>query len=141
MSPRVWVPGVPAAQGSKRHVGGGRMIESSKAVGPWRERVGSELFRVLGEDHEPTRAAVAVHLRFVTLRPKGHYGTGKNAETIKPSAPRLPIGRPDLDKLTRAILDAMTGVAFADDAQVAALNCGKEYGNTSGVEIRWDVIA
>ena len=33
------VYGQPAPQGSKRHVGGGRMIESSKAVAPWREAV------------------------------------------------------------------------------------------------------
>ena len=33
------VLGTPAPQGSKRHVGGGRMVESSKLVGPWREAV------------------------------------------------------------------------------------------------------
>ena len=33
------VSGTPAPQGSKRHVGGGRMIESSKKVEPWREAV------------------------------------------------------------------------------------------------------
>jgi hypothetical protein len=36
---RVDVYGLPAPQGSKRHVGGGRMIEASKKVGPWREAV------------------------------------------------------------------------------------------------------
>lgn len=30
------IPGRPAAQGSKRHVGGGRMIEQSKYLKPWR---------------------------------------------------------------------------------------------------------
>lgn len=33
------VIGTPAPQGSKRHVGGGRMVESSKAVAPWRDSV------------------------------------------------------------------------------------------------------
>src|ERR1700676_3259288 len=36
---KITVRGIPAPQGSKRHVGGGRMIEMSKAVGPWREAV------------------------------------------------------------------------------------------------------
>ncbi len=35
----VHVTGSPAAQGSKRHVGGGRLIEQSKAVAPWRKAV------------------------------------------------------------------------------------------------------
>lgn len=33
------VYGEPAPQGSKRHVGGGRMIESSAKVKPWRQDV------------------------------------------------------------------------------------------------------
>lgn len=138
MSPRVWIAGVAAAQGSKKHVGGGRMVESSKAVGPWRERVASELATMLGEGHEPTRAGVVVNCRFVFVRPKSHLRV--NGEP-RESAPRVPATRPDLDKLIRAVLDAMTGVAFVDDAQVVALNVGKEYGNAAGVELRWDVIA
>jgi crossover junction endodeoxyribonuclease RusA len=35
--------------------------------------------------------------------------------------------KPDLDKLARAVLDALTGVAFNDDAQVTALGCSKRY--------------
>ena len=31
--------GIPAPQGSKRHVGGGRMIESCKALKPWRDLI------------------------------------------------------------------------------------------------------
>ena len=38
-SNRVFIPGVPAPQGSKRHVGGGRLVESSKKVKPWRRAV------------------------------------------------------------------------------------------------------
>jgi len=35
--------------------------------------------------------------------------------------------KPDVDKLARAVLDALTGVAFNDDAQVVSLTCGKRY--------------
>ena len=37
--------------------------------------------------------------------------------------------RPDLDNLTKSVLDALTesGLAFADDAQVAALEMSKRY--------------
>ena len=33
------VLGVPAPQGSKRHVGRGVLVESSNALGPWRDAV------------------------------------------------------------------------------------------------------
>ncbi len=138
MSPRVWVAGVPAPQGSKRHVGGGIMVESSKAVGPWRERVARELARMLGEGYAPTRAGVVVNARFIFTRPKSHL---RKSGEPRPSAPRTPATRPDLDKLVRAVLDALTGVAFVDDGQVVAINADKEYGNAAGVELRWDVIA
>ncbi|QDH92357.1 RusA-like resolvase [Gordonia phage Spooky] len=36
MTNTIWIPGIPAPQGSKRHVGNGILIESSKRVGPWR---------------------------------------------------------------------------------------------------------
>ncbi|KZM70773.1 RusA family crossover junction endodeoxyribonuclease [Nocardia terpenica] len=120
-----FVPGSPAPQGSKRHVGNGRMIESSKAVGPWRERVALAVH----DEHWPQLAGpVAVVLEFVLRRPKSV------PKTRTPAA----IRRPDTDKLARAILDALTGIAFADDAQVIRLCAGKrlaETGETPGVHI------
>lgn len=41
---------------------------------------------------------------------------------------RYPHVRPDVDKLARALLDGLTGAAFADDAQVVDLRVKKEYG-------------
>jgi Holliday junction resolvase RusA-like endonuclease len=43
--------------------------------------------------------------------------------------------RPDIDKLARAVLDAMTGIVFTDDAQVAALIAEKRYADKASVEI------
>jgi Holliday junction resolvase RusA-like endonuclease len=40
------------------------------------------------------------------------------------------ITRPDLDNLTKSLLDAMNGVVFIDDAQVVYLSLTKKYGNT-----------
>lgn len=74
-----------------------------------RERAGWKLLR--GEPIE-------VWTRFYTRRPKSHYGTGRNADVLKPSAPERPITKPDKDKLERRVLDALTGVIYADDGQV-----------------------
>jgi Holliday junction resolvase RusA-like endonuclease len=70
-----------------------------------------------------------VHLRiaFGLPRPKGHFGTGRNAGTVKPSAPPFPAVKPDVDKLSRAVMDALRGVVYADDAQVVAKVVSKHY--------------
>ena len=121
------VRGLPAPQGSKRHVGRGIMVESSRAVGPWREAVRAETQREMGD--LTIRGPVAVEVTVRLPRPRSHYGTGRNADLIKPSAPHFPAGRPDLDKLLRALLDGLTaGGAWADDSQVVNLGAWKLYG-------------
>jgi crossover junction endodeoxyribonuclease RusA len=52
-------------------------------------------------------------------------------EFAKPaSAPRreFPTVKPDSDKLVRALLDALTGIAYEDDAQVVDVIVTKRYG-------------
>jgi Holliday junction resolvase RusA-like endonuclease len=39
-----------------------------------------------------------------------------------------PCVRPDVDKLARALLDALTGIAYEDDGQVVSLTVRKVYG-------------
>ena len=111
----------PAPQGSKRHVGGGRMVESSAKVKPWREAVRQE---ALATGVRITALPVFVHLKFRFTRPKGHLNTQGN---LKPSAPIDHIKRPDLDKLVRSTLDGLTGTLFHDDSQVSFLVASKAY--------------
>lgn len=108
-----FVAGRPAAQGSKRHVGGGRMIEQSKAVAPWRTLVAWSVAQCWYEG--PIRCAVVVELEFVMPRPSG---------TAKRSTPYA-VKRPDIDKLQRSVLDALTGVCWVDDSQVVDIHARK----------------
>lgn len=123
-----FVPGDPAAQGSKRHVGNGRMIEQSRKVGPWRERVALAAHEAMnGRAHIP--GGITLALTFVMPRPKSAPKRSTPAATK----------RPDIDKLERAVLDALTNVVFADDSQVTNLHALKrlaEIGETPGVHIR-----
>lgn len=75
----------------------------------------------------PMVGPIAVRLEFFRLRNVGHYGSGRNAQTLKPSAPPYPTTPPDIDKLTRLVLDSLTSVLFVDDGQVVNL----------GVTERW----
>lgn len=112
-----FVPGTPAPQGSKRYLGNGVMIESSKRVKPWRADIRAT---ALANFKQPFTGPIWLDLLFVLPRPKSHHGTGRNANTIKPSAPTQHTQKPDLDKLIRAVGDALTSVAYQDDSQVVA---------------------
>jgi Holliday junction resolvase RusA-like endonuclease len=105
------------------------MRESSRAVAPWREAVRTETATALerAAAYRPPLAAT-VWLTFTVRRPSTHYGTGRNALTLKGNAPRHPRGRPDLDKLVRATLDALTDAgALVDDANVVTMHAVKCY--------------
>ncbi|KOX10186.1 RusA family crossover junction endodeoxyribonuclease [Nocardiopsis sp. NRRL B-16309] len=125
------VPGLPAPQGSKRHVGNGVMIESSKHVKPWRSDVRDAATYFLSRTDRtpyPLDGPLSVDMVFSMPRPKGHYGTGRNAGVLKPSAALYPQGMPDLSKLARSTEDALTSAGlWKDDARVV------EYGRLAKV--------
>ena len=83
----IFIPviGIPAPQGSKRHVGHGIMIENSKRVKPWRQDVKEAALNHY--DGEVIDQAVEIEIIFMFARPKSHFGTGKNSRKLKPSAP------------------------------------------------------
>lgn len=64
-----------------------------------------------------TEQAVFVDVEFVFIRPKSV------SERKRPYM----IVKPDVDKLIRAVLDALTGVAYKDDSQVIRVNAVKRY--------------
>jgi crossover junction endodeoxyribonuclease RusA len=71
---------------------------------------------------------VIVTLRFALPRP----------QSLTKRRERAHMTRPDLDKLVRACLDALTGVLFVDDGQVVALEASKRYakdGEAPGVHV------
>jgi crossover junction endodeoxyribonuclease RusA len=120
------VPGLPAPQGSKRHVGRGVMVESSKRLKPWRNDVACAALKARQSFEAALLEGPAhVRVRFVLPRPKSHR---RASGELKPNAPRYPSSKPDVDKLLRAILDALTGVLWRDDSQVAVVEAVKDYG-------------
>lgn len=59
-------------------------------------------------------------------------------KTSKASAPTV---RPDADKLLRACLDMLTGIAYADDSQVIHAAVMKAYGSVDQVTVRIGKVA
>ncbi len=117
------VIGLPAPQGSKRHVGNGRMIESSKKVGPWRAAIVASATE-FGYAGLRLDGPLEVQIGFYLPRPKSHFTT----KGLRESAPHFITSTPDLDKLVRSTLDGLTEAGvIADDARVVELHAGKSY--------------
>lgn len=104
------------------------------AVYQWRGQVQQA---VAEHTLEPFTGAVQLELGFDLPRPAGHSGTGRNAGTVKRSAPPWPSVMPDLDKLVRAVCDSITDAGlWHDDAQVCVIVAAKRYTSTTpGVRI------
>ena len=131
---RFFVHGRARGQGSKRvithrHTGKPALIESAGAgLRAWREDVKAQALRTRNgcayAFPVPRDTPVSVYLDFILQRPasmpKGRVG---------------PTTKPDIDKVTRACLDALTGVIYTDDAQVIELVATKDYGTPIGVAI------
>ena len=118
------VAGRPAPQGSKRHVGGGRFVEASKYLRPWRTAVSTAAKRLTPKGWH-TNMGVSLTITFILARPKSHFC--RNGE-LKDSAPRLCTARiGDIDKLVRGVCDALTGISYDDDCQVFDLHAERRY--------------
>lgn len=122
----IHVSGTPAPQGSKTHVGGGRMIESSKKVKPWRRAVVAAAMPHTvkhGTQDGPLNVTIEFSLRMPKSRPAKTRRHGWNWSTVPP----------DLDKLVRSTLDGLTESGLiTDDARVCELTASKR--ETTGPE-------
>lgn len=121
-----YVPGLPQPQGSARaFVVKGRAVVTSDnpKMKSWRMDVKTVAY----QECTLLEGPVQIDAGFYLPRPKSHYGTGRNAAVLKESAPALVSSKPDIDKLSRALLDALTGIAYRDDAQVVRLSVVKRY--------------
>lgn len=129
------VDGAPAPQGSKTarttKDGGAFVHETGKAtLEPWRAAVAARAREAMA-GRAPFAGPVELDVAFVFGRPRSQYRTGKHAGELKPSAPIYCDKRPDLDKLLRAIGDAITGIVVVDDATIVELRARKAYGSPS----------
>ncbi len=136
------------------------LVCGSRRVVPIRRKDGSQTYRLVADrrlsdwiatvrlvakqamQHDPPwKEPVGIGLEFRFPRPKSHYRGGKpDPDRLRKDAPHLVAKRPDLDKLCRAVLDALTGVVWVDDALVTRLQAIKYYDDTPGVLISIDKV-
>ena len=81
---------------------------------------------------KPLTGALSVVMLFSLQRPKSHYGTGRNSEKLKPSAPHYPSKHPDIDNFLKFAMDCLNEIAWVDDSQVVSILGEKTYAAGQG---------
>ncbi len=140
--------GTPAPKGSNRAMligGKARFVPGGSAVNQnalrsWADSVRHEVQSCSHGQAGPlyTQVPLVVAITFRLKRPGGHWAKSGG---LKSSAPQYPTVKPDIDKLIRSTLDAMSGVVFDDDARIVDTICRKEYAQPGqeGASIRvWE---
>ena len=85
----------------------------------------------------PMDGPLEAHLIFYFSRPKNHYGTGKNSNTLKDNVDTWHSKRKDLDNLIKFVLDSLNSKAYLDDSQICVINSAKLYTNSDPrIEVR-----
>lgn len=79
----------------------------------------------------PTDAPVSVSVLAI-LEPPKSWSKKRRADAVG----RPHTQKPDADNIAKAILDAVNGVCFVDDKQVASVSIEKIWGNAPGVSVK-----
>lgn len=133
------VRGAPMPKGSTTRMPNGATLpagttESRKRMSQWRDDVRMAATVAMGDD-PPFTGAIRLFVEFALAPPRTgipKYKWGWLPHTKKP----------DVDKLLRAVNDALTGVVWRDDSQVCVCAINKRYAwdHRTGASIDVDVI-
>lgn len=110
----------------------GRARPMSEAEPAWSELVGWSAQAAYGGEPLPRGESVAVELQF-RLKRAARRPRWRKTPLIEPSISH------DLDKLTRSVFDALSGVIYVDDRQVVKAMVEKVYVDSAadeGVRVR-----
>lgn len=115
--------GRPAPQGSKAYGAVGQMREASRFLAAWRARVKLAALRARAAypgTWEPADGPVRLDIEFFLGRADG--------PPEQPTHPLWPIGKPDGDKLARAVADALTEAqVYTDDSRIVEWRVTKRW--------------
>lgn len=102
-----------------------RITSDNAKLKPWRQQITDTVFVESGgiPYSGNGKEAIALSLDFFFAKPP----SAKKRTNVTV--------RPDVDKLIRACLDAMTGIVYQDDAQVVDVTARKHYGLPERLEI------
>lgn len=101
------------------------MAPDSEKTKPWMALVKSAAMEAY--DGPLLTGAIEFKMTFYYLRIKGHYGSGRNFDRLKDSAPKYKLTKPDCTKTVRSTEDALKGILWHDDSQVIRQQNEKDF--------------
>lgn len=122
----ITVHGKPATKGSyvaiTRADGGSFLKNDSTGLKAWTEEI--QYAASVEMRGVPPYTAVYLEIRIYRKRPQKKH-------------PKFPNMKPDPDKVARAVMDALTGIAYVDDSNVIIVLARKAWADSHYTEISW----
>jgi len=116
------VNGIPRPLKRHRHTRNGRTYDPSV-----KDKQSFATQAALKRPGEPLNGALRLKLIFYMPRPKNHYRTGKYAHLLKEASPHYHTSAPDTSNLIKLVEDALNGMYWTDDRQIAQVEAEKRY--------------
>ena len=119
------IPGEPVGKGRPRFAKG-RTYTPAKTVA-YEAHVAACARRAITE---PLSGPIHVRVQAVFAVPKSWTKKKKDELMWRPHTQK-----PDIDNVFKSIADGMEGIAYANDSQIASMDCDKAWGDTSRVMV------
>lgn len=112
--------GIPQPRPKARRIGPGIQIYTPQnaAIRLYKAKIIESFMQVVGLDFKPLEGAIELSIDFVFERSQSRM-----KDTYH-------ISRPDVDNLTKGVMDALNDVAWIDDSQVQELHVAKSWADT-----------
>lgn len=124
----ITVPGPPKPLQRHKTV---RMGNFSRGVDPEKNKLNKAALGWYGKIAMNSRplmkGPLAMSIEFRFTKPKGKI-------RVNSTPFPYPDGKPDVDNLTKLVLDGLNGIVYVDDAQVVTLKVTKRWANPTGPE-------
>lgn len=125
------IPGEPVGKGRPRFTKGGTPYTPEKTRAY--ETKAAIIYKLAAHGYKfPRHVPVSVMIRAFYSVP---VSDSMRQRERKLTGAVLPCKKPDIDNVTKIILDALNGLAYEDDAQVVSIRTDKRYSGRPRVEI------
>jgi len=122
---KIVIPGKPIAKKRPRFARRGKYVCTYNDQEKEEERI---KLHIIGQSKgKKFKGPVAVSILFLMPRPKNHFGTGRNKDKLKETAPFFCATKPDIDNLEKMVFDCINQLLWTDDARVVESHCTKIY--------------
>lgn len=126
------IPGEPVGKGRPRFTKNGHSFTPEKTVNY--ENLVKLTFKSDYPNAEPVAKDVPLAADITAWYRVPASASRKKQEAML-AQKLLPAKKPDTDNIAKAILDALNGLAYYDDAQIVELTVAKRYGTVPCVEV------